>query len=321
MENLKIIEEQIKIKKNKFLKTLSIEFLILILCGIVYLSFQKPTRYIIFEYRLPVLILAIISGGVLAFNGALYQIVFRNPLADPYILGIASGASFGIVSYYFFFSSLFPPELSIVFAITGSFIVIFILFFINALKIVRTINLILIGLFINTFLFAVQYLLIIASGGKLQHIVLWLFGTIPPLKYKTVLHISILEIFLWLLLLIKNRKIEYMMISEEFALSHGVRPYFLMGEIIIFSGIMISIITIYTGVIGFIGLVVPHIIRKTGTWNTKEILILSTVGGSIFIILSLILSRILFYPVKVPVGLITAITGILLFGVLIIKKR
>ncbi len=263
--------------------------------------------------RLPRLLIGIIAGIGLSVVGALYQGLFKNPLADPYLLGISSGSAFGaVLSFYFQLDKIpyFGNYILILNAFLSGILTVFLILFIsNYRKNLNLMYLLLTGVIINTFLFSIEFLIIIFSHGRMQNVLLWLWGSLPILDYKLLILIGIIVIAGYFIILFNYKSVNLLSISKEFLISKGVNLKKKTLLLVIVSTVIIAAVTSLCGIIGFIGLIVPHIIRLIIGFDFKKIFLYSILIGPIFIVLSDLLNNLLFYPVTIPLGMITTIIG------------
>lgn len=280
---------------------------------------------IVYEIRLPRVLLAGLVGASLAIAGAAFQGLLRNPLAEPYILGVSSGASVGAVATLFFGISL-PvigmytlPFLSIVTALATILIVLYF-----ARKIDRTMRvetIILTGIIFSAFLGAIISLIIALTGDELQQIIGWLLGSVSMRGWRYVGIILPFFILGSLILLMNAKELNAMSLGEERAQHLGVdvgkRKMFILIAGAILTGAAVAV----SGTIGFVGLVIPHLTRKLWGSDHVHLLPLSMIIGAGFLILTDLLSRTIISPQVLPVGVITALVGAPVFAIILIKQR
>ncbi|MEI3599620.1 MULTISPECIES: FecCD family ABC transporter permease [unclassified Oceanobacillus] len=280
---------------------------------------------IVYEIRLPRVLLAGLVGASLAIAGAAFQGLLRNPLAEPYILGVSSGASVGAVATLFFGISL-PvigmftlPFLSIVTALAT---IIIVLYF--ARKIDRTMRvetIILTGIIFSAFLGSVISLIIALTGDELQQIIGWLLGSVSMRGWRYVGIILPFFILGSLILLMNTKELNAMSLGEERAQHLGVDVGKRKMLILIAGSILTGAAVAVSGTIGFVGLVIPHLTRKLWGSDHVHLLPLSMIIGASFLILTDLLSRTIISPQVLPVGVITALVGAPVFAIILIKQR
>lgn len=280
---------------------------------------------IVYEIRLPRVILAGLVGASLAIAGAAFQGLLRNPLAEPYILGVSSGASVGAVSTLFFGISI-PvigiytlPFLSILTALTT---ILFVLYFAKKIdRMMRVETIILTGIIFSSFLGAFISMIIALTGDELQQIIGWLLGSVSMRGWKYVGIILPFFILGSLILLMNVKELNAMSLGEERAQHLGVdvgkRKLLILLACSILTGAAVAV----SGTIGFVGLVIPHLTRKLWGPDHTHLLPLSMIVGAGFLILTDLFSRTIISPQVLPVGVVTALVGAPIFAVILIRQR
>lgn len=280
---------------------------------------------IVWNIRLPRVLLSGLVGASLAIAGAAFQGLLRNPLADPYTLGVSSGASVGAVVTIFFGISL--PLLGSFtlpfFSIVASFITIFIVLFF-ARKIDRAMKvetIILTGVIFSSFLGAFISLMIALTGDELRQIIGWLLGSVSMRGWD---HITIIIPFFIIgsvLLMFHAKELNALSFGEEQAQHLGVHVERKKMSILIAGSILTGAAVAVSGTIGFVGLVIPHFIRILWGPNHIHLLPLSALAGGSFLILADLVSRTIIAPQELPIGVITALIGAPIFAVILTKNR
>jgi len=293
--------------------------------GVSINSVDSMNFNIVWNIRLPRVLLAGFVGASLSIAGAAFQGLLRNPLADPYTLGVSSGASVGAVVTIFFGLS-FPflgaftlPLLSIV----ASFITIFIvLFFAQRIdRSMRVETIILTGVIFSSFLGALISLMIALTGEELRQIIGWLLGSVSMRGWD---HVKIIIPFYLLgaiLLIVHAKELNAMSFGEDQAKHLGVNVEQKKMHILIAGSILTGAAVAVSGTIGFVGLVIPHFIRILWGPNHIHLLPLSTLAGGSFLILADLVSRTIITPSELPIGVITALIGAPIFAVILMRSR
>jgi iron complex transport system permease protein len=280
---------------------------------------------IVLNIRLPRVILAGLVGAALAIAGAAFQGLLRNPLADPYTLGVSSGASVGAVLTLFFqisipfIGSFTLPLLSIVCAFITIFLVLGFARKIDKSMKVETI--ILTGIIFSSFLGAFISLLIALTGEELRQIIGWLLGSVSMRGWA---YIKIILPFLLLgsiILLLNGKELNAMSFGEERAQHLGVNVHRRKMSILIAGSILTGAAVAVSGTIGFVGLVIPHLTRLLWGPDHKHLLPLSILTGSGFLILADLVSRTIISPIELPIGVITALIGAPAFGLILMRRK
>lgn len=288
-------------------------------------EWKKTAESIIWEIRVPRVILAGIVGGGLAICGILMQCITKNPIADPYILGISSGASTGAVFMMLVGGNL----LSNIGVIGGAFIgAIFcgiFVFFVgtNNGKDVSTLRLILTGLAVSTTFSAFTNFMIYSArnSNQVRSAVFWSLGSLGRAKWSelSIPFITIVIILVFSLLLSKT--LDLLLLGDTTAKMLGVNLASIKSILILLSTLVVSILVSMAGTIGFIGLLIPHICRFFSGNSHKRLLILSFLVGSIFLIWCDIFARVVIAPKEIPIGIITSMIGGPFFLFLILKNN
>ncbi len=280
---------------------------------------------IILTIRLPRVILAGLVGASLAVAGATYQGLFRNPLADPYLIGVSQGALLGAVIGF-----LLPEigaditEFGVVptMAFIGAMGAVIIVYLIARTgKSLPVTTLILAGVALGSWLSAIShYLMLKSDEGKLHAIVSWMFGHIDDewTQVLTVLPIAIIGIFIiWLY----SRPLNVMQLDEEQAQQLGINVERVKLILLVCSTLITAVSVAFCGIIGFVGIIVPHAVRLIWGPDYRFLLPLSTLVGAIFLIMADTLVRTITDPESIPIGVITASVGAPFFLFLLWKKK
>jgi len=269
---------------------------------------------LIFELRLPRALVAFCTGAMLSIAGVLMQVLLRNPLADPYVLGVSSGASFAaLISMLLGFSAMFIVGG----AFSGALLSIFLVFIFANGKGGWTINrLLLAGVVLAAgWVSLISFLLVISPPDKVQGMLFWLMG---DLSYDRPLLPGLIILIIGFLLTIPLcPKLNVLIWGEKQASSLGINTKRLRLSIFLLSSLLTAGAVSLAGGIGFVGLVVPHFVRLF-VGNEHRILVpASALAGAILLILADIVARSAFAPVQIPVGVITAFIGVPLFLILL----
>ncbi|MDP8253944.1 MAG: iron ABC transporter permease [Candidatus Kaelpia aquatica] len=276
---------------------------------------------IVRDIRLPRILIALIVGAGLAVSGGVFQSVLRNPLAEPYTLGISGGACFGVALASLFlgskFSFLIPPA-----GWLGALAAVFIVYFLSLRRNFTTISLILSGIVIN-FLFSSLVLVLFAfiKPNRVQSMILWLMGDLSSSNFNLVKigYFVILPAIVIIVLL--SRKLDILSLGDEKAHSLGLNVkkqkqcFYILASLITGTAIVLS------GVVGFIGLLIPHLMRRFfGTLN-RGVLIASALSGAAFLLLADTFARVIISPLELPVGVVTGLVGGVFFLVILILGK
>lgn len=280
---------------------------------------------IVWNIRLPRVILSGIIGASLAIAGAAFQGLLRNPLADPFTLGVSSGASVGAVITIFFGISL-PVIGSFtlpLFSIVASFITIFIvlLFARRIDRAMRVETIILTGVIFSSFLGALISLMIALTGDELRQIIGWLLGSVSMRGWEHIKIVLPFFIIGGVVLLFHVRELNAMSFGEEQAQHLGVHVQRKKLFILIAGSILTGAAVAVSGTIGFVGLVIPHFVRLLWGPDHTHLLPLSVLAGASFLMIADLVSRTIIAPSELPIGVITALIGAPIFAVILTKNR
>ncbi|MBK5485554.1 iron ABC transporter permease [Peribacillus sp. TH16] len=280
---------------------------------------------IVMNIRLPRVLLAGLVGASLAIAGAAFQGLLRNPLADPYTLGISSGASVGAVLTLFLNISL-PliglytlPTLSIMFSLLTIFCVLTFARKMDRSMKVETI--ILTGIIFSSFLSAFISLMIALTGEELRQIIGWLMGSVSMRGWNYIAIILPFFIIGSLILIMNTQELNAMTFGEDRAKHLGVNVQRRKMWILIAGSILTGAAVAVSGTIGFVGLVIPHLVRRIWGPDHKHLLPLSLLVGSGFLILADLVARTIIAPSELPIGVITSLIGAPAFALILLKRR
>lgn len=287
-------------------------------------NISETHKLIIFNIRLPRIILSALIGAGLSIVGCVFQAIFRNPMADPYVLGISSGSALGasIAIVTGITSMTFGIAGTTFFAFVGAIFTTVLVYFIakTGTKL-PTNTLLLAGVSVSFLFSSINSLIMIFNRDRVEQIVFWTMGSLSSATWKQVNFLFLLIIIGFILIMIYSRDLNLMLMGDEAASSLGAEVDFVKKFLLIVSSIIIASCVSVSGVIGFIGLIIPHITRMIVGPNHKTLLPFSTLGGAIFMIVCDTLSRILAPPAEIPVGAITALFGSPYFIYLLIENK
>ncbi|REB05936.1 iron ABC transporter permease [Sporosarcina sp. BI001-red] len=280
---------------------------------------------ILWKIRMPRVILAGLVGASLAIAGAAFQGLLKNPLADPYTLGVSSGASVGAVMTLFFGISI--PFLGLytlpVFSMAGAAITMFVV--LGFAKLVdRGLNMetiILTGIIFGSFLGSVLSLMIALTGEELRQIIGWLLGSVSMRGWNYINMILPFTIIGSFLLWMNRRELNAMLFGEDRAKHLGVDVKRRKLVILIGGSILTGAAVSVSGTIGFVGLVVPHMTRLLWGSDHRHLLTLSFMNGATLLIICDLLARTIISPTELPVGVITAFIGAPVFAFIFYRQR
>lgn len=281
-------------------------------------------RFIIFEVRLPRIILAVLTGSLLSMAGAVYQAIFQNPMADPYVIGISSGAAFGATIAIIFLPPMMLLGNSIVSlaAFLSAILTSILVYFISKTKRgVDTFSLLLTGVVISTVLSSFISLIMLAHQDEAMKIMTWTMGSFNAKSWNHVITILIPTVIGIFFTIYHGKDLNVLVMGEEEAMTMGLDTKRLKRNMLLICALLTSIAVSVSGIIGFVGLIVPHFIRLIFGSEHKFLLKASFVFGAIFMLLSDTIARSLIDGFEVPVGIITSLIGGPLFLILLVRYR
>lgn len=280
----------------------------------------------VYESRLPRTLAALGVGIGLSVAGSMYQAIIRNPLVDPYIMGVSAGAgtaALAVIAFDFTFFGLFSPHsiyLTAFTAIIGGIIAFAITMLIAEKSGSSSINYVLAGVVVGLAFSAVQTLMLSMAGHKVSNALNWLFGTFANVTWEQVWLILIPALALSLIPLIWAKEFNLVLLGEDQAKQMGLNVKFFNRIMLILASILTSICVSFVGIIGFVGLVIPHVCRMILGSDHRLVLPASiTLGGALMMFADL-LSRMAYTGVELPVGAITSIIGVPVFAYLLIRR-
>lgn len=272
-------------------------------------TWKRSLEIIVWNLRVPRIITGIIAGGGLALVGILMQCLTKNPLASPYILGISAGASTGAVLGIILFSSSFlsVPILAFGFSTFTALIV----FYFAGVGSFSSTKLVLIGVAVSSFFSGITTLIIhiAPKEHELRSAMFWMAGSLSGGTWKYIPFLVISLIISFIIIYPKYRELNILVTGEENAVALGVDTKKIRLIIVLVSTFLTGIIVSNVGIIGFVGLVIPHISRGIVGGNHKKLMPLSILLGALFLIVTDALSRTLFNQVEIPIGVITSLFG------------
>ena len=280
---------------------------------------------IFYQLRLPRVILAFLAGGILALSGLIFQTLFRNPLTTPFTLGISSGATLGAATAIIFgyHSSFMGFSAISLFAFLGAlFTVGLIYYFSKQLSSTTDHRLILVGIALSFFFSSLLLILYYVSDFEESYLIMrFTMGALDTVGYSAIIPL-LFATFLILFVAYKfSEELRLLSISYEFAYLRGVNVDVVMLSMFVAISLAVGALVSITGPIGFVGLIIPHIIKLVYKKSADKLLLTSFVSGGIFLVLCDTLARALPTVSEVPVGIITSLIGGIIFIVILMKKE
>lgn len=267
---------------------------------------------IIWDIRMPRTVLVLLTGAALSISGASYQGLFRNPLADPFLIGVASGAGLGAVialsiKWQYSFWGLIAVPLS---AFGMALITVVIVYFMARIgQTVPTTNLILAGVAVSSFATSLTSFLMLRSSDELRRALGWMMGGSIQNGWQSVFAIFPFLIIGTTILLLSGHALNLLQFGDDQAQQLGLNVSRARALILIAASLVTATAVSFSGIIGFIGLVVPHLMRLWFGADYRNLLPLSLINGGTALLLADILSRVVLAPQEIPVGIITALAG------------
>ena len=277
-------------------------------------------RSIVLDLRLPRALLAGLAGGGLAVSGATFQAMLRNPLAEPYILGVSGGAALGAVTVTIFSRSAVLLPIA---ALIGALATIAVVFTIATRATPRLDPrvLLLAGVIVGAFFQAIILLLLtFADVESFRSAIFWMMGSVASASWKSVIMLVVVVLPACLALYGLARPLNLLVSGEETALYLGVNVRVVMRTAYFIASLLVAVSVAACGSIGFVGLVVPHAVRML--WGSDHRILLPTafLVGSAFLILADTTARTIVAPAELPVGVITALVGVPVFVLLLVRR-
>ena len=275
----------------------------------------------VWNLRIPRVLLSLLAGGALSLCGAAFQIIFRNPICDPYILGISSGASLGAAiaiitgldAYFFGLTGM---------ALITSLLTLVLILAIASVGKRKSIETILLsGVAVNFLVSAGITLLMVLHQENVDEIIFWTMGSFASSTWEEIAGLLTVFIIVGGLLYFYSKELNIIQLGIETAQTTGVNTKKMTLSVLIFSSILVATAVACCGVIGFVGLMIPHIVRLIFGNETRTVFTFSILFGAIFCLLADTCARTLAAPAELPVGSITSIVGAPYFIFLLLTQR
>jgi iron complex transport system permease protein len=276
---------------------------------------------IVWQIRLPRVVLGGLVGAMLAGGGAAFQGVFRNPLADPYLLGVAAGAGLGATAVIVGspqFSALLPPA-----AFAGAVGAVTLTYLIGA-RVGRqgaTASIVLAGVAVAALLTAIQTYLQQQHAQDLQDVYSWILGRLTVASWSDVRVVLPYVVVSATVLLAHRRLLDVLRVGEDEADSLGVRSARVRVTVVAAATLGTAAVVSVSGLIGFVGIIVPHTVRLTTNASYRVVLPVSMIGGAAFLILADMAARTVLAPSEIPIGVVTAFVGAPFFLFVLRSRR
>ncbi len=289
-------------------------------------TYAQSQFYIVWNLRLPRILSALTAGAVLAASGVVFQSVFRNPMADPYVLGISSGASFGVALALL--AGMMPtwagswglPASAWIGAMTTAFLI----FLVSGRGGWSQTTLLLTGVALNYLLSASMTLLMFLNHEQLDQVLFWTLGSFGSSDWTKLTVMLISALLTIIPLLLTHRELDLLLLDEASSISAGLSVRFWRFLLLALATAAVASVVAFCGVIGFIGLMAPHLVRMMIGPKHRRLLPCSMAVGALLMLLADTLSRTVMGTTELPVGVVTSIAGAPLFIILLknsIRRR
>jgi iron complex transport system permease protein len=287
-------------------------------------SLDAKALVVISQIRLPRIFMALVVGIALASAGVIFQGLFRNPMADPFVIGVSAGGAFGAAVALFFSSSfiLLNISLTTVFALIGALGTTFLVYSIASSRgRVSVVTLLLSGIALSAMLSAMTSLVMIFKANDLARIVFWLMGGLTAASWQKLYIITPIIIILVIVSGFYMRDLNIISMGDERAMQMGVQTEKVKKTLLVLASIIAALAVSVSGVIGFVGLITPHILRLIVGPDHKILFPASALAGGIVLLISDTIARTVLMPREIPVGIITSIVGVPFFLYLLVRSR
>jgi iron complex transport system permease protein len=284
---------------------------------------EDSTVYIIWNIRFPRIIVSLFIGGMLSIAGVTYQGILKNPMADPFVLGISSGAALGatigIISKISF--NIFGLNFISIMAFAGALLVIFIVYNIARIKNeIPVTTLLLSGIAMSQFLTAILSTIMMLNDRDLNKIFFWTMGSLSGKGWESIMNILPYAGLGMIILMYYAKDMDILLLGDESAKNLGVEADRVKKIILVTASVITAASVSVSGIIGFVGLIVPHIVRMfIGPKHIKLLPLSFVTGGGLMVICDTIARSII--AQEIPVGIITAILGGPFFIYILKKKK
>ena len=284
---------------------------------------------ILFDIRLSRICLAFLIGAILAISGAVMQGLFRNPLAAPSLIGVSSGASVGasivivLAGTWLQNNALLGLSVVAVGAFIGSFLITLLVFRLSTSTLGTSVTtMLLAGIAISALAGAVNSLLsYFADNEMLRQISIWQMGNLSTANWARVSVVAVVAVFVLVLFLRESKSLNALLLGESEARHLGIDVKRVKKKLILLTTLGIGTAVAVAGMIGFVGLIVPHMVRLLIGPDHRWLLPVSALAGGILLLIADTLARVIIAPVELPTGILTAILGAPFFIMLLIQQR
>jgi iron complex transport system permease protein len=277
---------------------------------------SEPIKAILWKVRLPRIVAGMLIGAGLAGAGCVFQGILRNPLAEPYTLGVSAGAAFGACLGIISGSGYLPA-----WAFMGALFAIGVVYSLSSAKSLSIHAMILCGVIISIFFSSLILLLFALSEKEDVHKgIFWLMGNLSNLRIELLAPVALMVSLGLILIMSLARRIDILTLGEEKSRSLGLIPSSQRGLLFVITSLVVAGCVSMAGMIGFVGLIIPHFMRYLFGPSHMRLIITSAIGGAGFLIICDTIGRTIISPAELPVGIITGLFGSLFFLGYLLRK-
>jgi iron complex transport system permease protein len=279
---------------------------------------------IISKIRLPRIFLSIFVGIALASAGVIFQGLFRNPMADPFVIGVSAGAAFGATIGLVFITGvgLLGISTTTIFALLGALVTTFLVYSISSARgKVSVTTLLLSGIALSAMLSSMTSFIMIFKTHDMVKVIFWIMGGLTAASWYKFNIIAPMVVVLIIISGFYMRDLNIISLGDERAAQLGVQTDRVKKILLIMASLIAALAVSVSGIIGFVGLITPHILRLIVGPDHKILYPTSAVAGGIVLLMSDTLARTILMPREIPVGIITSIVGVPFFLYLLIKSK
>ena len=276
-------------------------------------------KTIIYDIRLPRIVMALLIGMMLSSSGVVVQAVFQNPLADPYIIGIAASATFGaVIAYVFQLPDIFYGVLAFLSCLISTFIIFKLS---NRSGKVDITTLLIVGIAVSAFIGAFTSFAMYLIGEESFKITMWLMGYLGGATWTKVSLLIVPLIFSLIFFYLQRNQLDALLSGDEEANSLGVDVHTLKAKVLTVSALVVAFSVAFSGMIGFVGLIIPHSIRMLVGPSNSRLIPNAALAGGFFLLVCDTIGRLFLAPVEIPIGVVTAFFGAPFFLYLAFKAK
>jgi len=292
--------------------------------GLGHSTLTSTQSSIVWQLRAPRMVLGLLAGAMLAVAGGTYQGVFRNPLADPYLLGVAAGAGLGAtLAIVDVAKAATIPTWTPVLAFAGAMVAVTLTWLIGGRSMrSTTATLVLAGVAVSALFTSAQtFLQQQSSAQSIANVYIWLLGSLANASWHSVLVVVPYVVVCVVVCVLAGRALDVMSVGEDEARSLGLSVRTVRLVVVAASSLGTAAIVSAVGLIGFVGIIVPHIVRLLVGTSYRRILPISVVFGAAFLVLADTVARTVMAPSELPLGVVTAVIGAPVFVLILSVRR